>query len=553
MLKTLTGEQIEDTAEHLATRVQHRSPNVKLKALRCVKWLCQRGNEPRFRRAMTKRSGPVRTCVSHTGRPDPQRGDAPHKAVRDMAKETLEVMFANDANGGSGGGGGGGGRMEGFGSDAAARTGAPYASHDVSFDGNEQLGSWGGVAEPTNGFGGDEATAIIGDGPARLNKISGTWGAPEPPRAPPPAPTPSPPPAAAAAADPSPAPAQAPALRLASRDIWGQPAQQPAQQSAQPAQPPSPPLSPVAAGANAPFTLDGSEEQRRVDALCAGGGVKLAPAGDAMDAFAAACGGLRPEGVARALAHKIRGGEWREGYRAACVLEHVAKAGGASGGGCEAVVRAFASAEADALDAAATDAGSHERLRAKAAEAKAAVAARVGGVANRSTNAPAASNAPVAAGEGVNLFGLMGDGTTPAAATATATSSFDAFAVAPPPPTAPPAVPAAFAPPPDLLGGFEGISLGGGGAPAPASAPPAPAPGVDPFGGLPGGVSSPPPAVVQTGGAMFGGLDPSMMTAKPSSSRSPTSPTALNGKQSTYQQHKDAKAFDFVSDMLKKK
>lgn len=52
---------------------------------------------------------------------------------------------------------------------------------------------------------------------------------------------------------------------------------------------------------------------------------------------------------------------------------------------------------------------------------------------------------------------------------------------------------------------------------------------------------------------MFGGLDPSMMTAKPSSSRSPSSPTALNGKQSTYQQHKDAKAFDFVSDMLKKK
>ena len=278
--------------------------------------------------------------------------------------------------------------------------------------------------------------------------------------------------------------------------------------------------------------------------------MKLAPAVDAMDAFAGACGGLRPEGVAAALAHKIRRGEWREGYRAACVLEHVAKGGGVRGGGCEAVARAFASAEADALDAAATDAGSHERLRAKAAEAKAAVAARVGGVANRSTNAPAASNAPVAAGEGVNLFGLMGDGTPPAAATTT--TSFAAYAVAPPP-NAPPAVPAAFAPPPDLLGGFGDMSLGGGGASAPASAPPAPAPGVDPFGGLPGGVSSPPPAVVQTGGAMFGGLDPSMMTAKPSSSRSPTSPTALNGKQSTYQQHKDAKAFDFVSDMLKKK
>ena len=188
MLKTLTGEQIEDTAEHLATRVQHRSPNVKLKALRCVKWLCQRGNEPRFRRAMTKRSGPVRTCVSHTGRPDPQRGDAPHKAVRDMAKETLEAMFATPAADPAEEEEGGIWK----GSEATPRHApARPASHDASFDGNEQLGSWGGVAEPTNGFGGDEATAIIGDGPARLNKISGTWGAPEPPRAPPPAPTPS--------------------------------------------------------------------------------------------------------------------------------------------------------------------------------------------------------------------------------------------------------------------------------------------------------------------------------------------------------------------------
>ena len=443
--------------------------------------------------------------------------------------------------------------MEGFGSDAAAHTAAPYASHDASFDGNEQLGSWGGVAEPTNGFGGDEATAIIGDGPARLNKISGTWGAPEPPRAPPPAPTPSPPPAAAAAAAAVAAastPSPDPALRLASRDIWGQPAQPAARQPAPPVQPPSPPLSPVAAGANAPFALEGSEEQRRVDALCAGGGVKLAPNSSEMDAFAAACGGLRPEGVARALAVKIRGGEWREGYRAACVLEHVAKG---RWGGCEAVAFAFASAETDALDAAAASAGSHELLRAKAAEAKAAVDSRLGGVANRSTNGPpAASNVPVAGGGGVDLFGLMGDGTTPAAAAAAAATSFDAHcrrAAA----AAPPAAPAAFAPPPDLLGGFGDMSLGGGGAPAPASAPPAPAPGVDPFGGLLGGLSPPPPPVVQTGGAMFGGLNPSMMTAKPSSSRSPSSPTALNGKQSTYQQHKDAKAFDFVSDMLKKK
>ena len=532
MLKTLTGEQIEDTAEHLATRVQHRSPNVKLKALRCVKWLCQRGNEPRFRRAMTKRSGPVRTCVSHTGRPDPQRGDAPHKAVRDMAKETLEAMFAND-----GSGGGGGGRMEGFGSDAAAHTGAPHASHDASFDGNEQLGSWGGVAEPTNGFGGDEATAIIGDGPARLNKISGTWGAPEPPRAPPRLRRrPRRPPPRRRRRRPVPAPRRLAETR--EQDIWGQPAQQPTRQPAQqPAHPPSPPLSPVAAGANAPFTLEGSEEQRRVDALCAGGGVKLAPAGDAMAAFAAACGGLRPEGVARAIARKIRGGEWRERYRRRASWSTSPKGAGAMRW-CARSRRPSRTADAAAPTPGRTS-GFEPRRGGEGGGGRA-----VGGVANRST-----TRAPkVAAGGGVDLFGLMGDGTTPAAA-ATTTS----FTRLPSRRRRTRAGCACRAPPPDLLGGFGDISLGGGGAHAPASAPPAPAPGVDPFGGLLGGLSSPPPVVVQTGGAMFGGLDPSMMTAKPSSSRSPSSPTALNGKQSTYQQHKDAKAFDFVSDMLKKK
>ena len=540
MLKTLTGEQIEDTAEHLATRVQHRSPNVKLKALRCVKWLCQRAHEPRFRRAMTKRSGPVRTCVSHTGKPDPARGDAPHKAVRDMAKETLEAMFANDANDGNGGG-----RYEGFGSDSVS-TGVSHAPGlDASFDGTEQLGSWGGVHEPGQGAAGDPqaSSAIIGDGPARLNNTVGTWGAPEPPRAPPPAPTPSPPPVTAPARTPSPI-APPPALGIASsRDIWGQTAAAaPGQAASQPPpHSPSPPLSPVAAGANAPFTLVGSEEQRQVDALCAKGGMKLAPAKESMDAFARACGGLRAEAVAQALAAKIRDGEWQEGYKAACVIEHVAKGG--VGDGCEAVAVAFASGtQAGTLDGAG---GSSEKLRFKAAEAKAAVTARLNGVARQSVPAPVPVPAP---SQGVDLFGLMGD--APAAAAPAPAPAFDAFAVAPPPAAV---AQQTFAPAPDLLGGFGGMSLGGGASLAPggASQVPAQARGIDPFGGL-GGLSSAPPPSVQTGGVMFGGLDPSMMSAKPNS-MSPSSPTALNGKQSTYQQHKDAKAFDFVSDMLKKK
>ena len=194
-----------------------------------------------------------------------------------------------------------------------------------------------------------------------------------------------------------------------SRDIWGQTAAAaPGQAASQPPpHSPSPPLSPVAAGANAPFTLVGSEEQRQVDALCAKGGMKLAPAKESMDAFARACGGLRAEAVAQALAAKIRDGEWQEGYKAACVIEHVAKGG--VGDGCEAVAVAFASGtQAGTLDGAG---GSSEKLRFKAAEAKAAVTARLNGVARQSVPAPVPVPAP---SQGVDLFGLMGD--APAAA-----------------------------------------------------------------------------------------------------------------------------------------
>ena len=54
-LYSLAPDTMDDTAEHLTKRTEHKSPVVKLKALRAVKYLCARG-DPRFKRAMSKHS-----------------------------------------------------------------------------------------------------------------------------------------------------------------------------------------------------------------------------------------------------------------------------------------------------------------------------------------------------------------------------------------------------------------------------------------------------------------------------------------------------------------
>ena len=558
-MRSMPTDHVDDSAEHLSRRVDHRSPVVKLKALRAIKYICERGDS-RFRRAMSRHSGAIRSCVNHTGPPDPLKGDAPHRAVREMASQAVAAVF----------------------SDTTDRPAAASLSSDSSSSSSSAFAS--ARAAPA-------AAPIIGDasdGAPKLNKTTGTWGGAD--RRPDPTPS-----RTIAVHEHSSSSTSAANLGFASRDFETRDtraAPSPPPLSPPPLSPPSPTQARLSAATAAPFVLAGSEEQRRVDEACGRGGVKLAPPADVLDAFARACDGLNADGLARALADKIHGaiapgGTWQDGYKAACCVEAAVNAGAAGGAR---LARAFADDAMRALrDAANPETCSNAKLREKATAAIEAVRRRVagatggasasaaGGSMEAKAPSPVVTNAPAGdllGGLGATPGGLddlLGD-----------LSVGGGIRVPSSPPRGPAMTGGGFSPPPQqrammqqqqqqhaqmmmqmqqmqqmqmqqqMMGmGAPGMGMPGMGAPGmgmpgmgipgmgmPGLGAPGMASGMGPSGIAPGmGIAASPPS------------SPKMGTHA-SAGKAPGSPNAIGGGASAYTQHKDSKAFDFVQDML---
>jgi len=106
---------------------------VATQALRLIKYALPR-TTTEFRREIQRYSTNMKNLFHFRGPPDPLKGDAPSKAVRDAAHEAVQALFNPEApqgrmaKGGAAGGGGVGGygdgtgkRMEGFGNTALPR------------------------------------------------------------------------------------------------------------------------------------------------------------------------------------------------------------------------------------------------------------------------------------------------------------------------------------------------------------------------------------------------------------------------------------------------
>jgi hypothetical protein len=76
----------------LNNRLAQKSCNIKLKALRIMKYLVANGH-PHFRQELRKRSQQIAEATKCSGPPDALRGNAPYLAVRKEAKELSEVLF----------------------------------------------------------------------------------------------------------------------------------------------------------------------------------------------------------------------------------------------------------------------------------------------------------------------------------------------------------------------------------------------------------------------------------------------------------------------------
>ncbi|XVF26803.1 hypothetical protein REPUB_Repub14bG0050300 [Reevesia pubescens] len=88
---------VKEVSEFIFKRLDHKSPIVKQKALRLIKYAVGKSGVE-FRREMQRNSVAVRQLFHYKGQPDPLKGDALNKAVRDTAHEAISAIFAEDNN-----------------------------------------------------------------------------------------------------------------------------------------------------------------------------------------------------------------------------------------------------------------------------------------------------------------------------------------------------------------------------------------------------------------------------------------------------------------------
>lgn len=88
---------VKEVSEFIFKRLQHKSPIVKQKALRVIKYAVGKSGVE-FRREMQRNSVAVRQLIHYKGQPDPLKGDALNKSVRETAQEALSAIFAGEDN-----------------------------------------------------------------------------------------------------------------------------------------------------------------------------------------------------------------------------------------------------------------------------------------------------------------------------------------------------------------------------------------------------------------------------------------------------------------------
>ncbi|KAK1367152.1 protein MODIFIED TRANSPORT TO THE VACUOLE 1 [Heracleum sosnowskyi] len=88
---------VKEVSEFIFKRLDHKSPIVKQKALRLIKYSVGKSGVE-FRRELQRNSVAIRQLIHYKGQPDPLKGDALNKSVRATAQEALSAMFSTEDN-----------------------------------------------------------------------------------------------------------------------------------------------------------------------------------------------------------------------------------------------------------------------------------------------------------------------------------------------------------------------------------------------------------------------------------------------------------------------
>mmetsp|Transcript_86167 Transcript_86167/g.157095 ORF Transcript_86167/g.157095 Transcript_86167/m.157095 type:complete len:780 (+) Transcript_86167:79-2418(+) len=155
----------QQIADYLLNKLQRDNPHVKLKVLKIIRNVCENGKAD-FRRAIQKKADVVKGCLQYRGSPDPLKGDAPNKMVRDEADVAIKAVFSADSSTNAYGLSTEK-KMQGFGSDS-------QGSESQGSCGNSSFTSYGGGGGGGGGagqksFGSSGAGGMVGFGNPNFN------------------------------------------------------------------------------------------------------------------------------------------------------------------------------------------------------------------------------------------------------------------------------------------------------------------------------------------------------------------------------------------------
>ncbi|KAK3159638.1 hypothetical protein QOZ80_1BG0049210 [Eleusine coracana subsp. coracana] len=95
LLRASDASIVKEVADFILKRLDHKSPLVKQKALRLIKYAVGKSGTD-FKREMQRHSAAMRQLVHYRGQPDPLRGDSLNKAVRETANEAMAAVFSTE-------------------------------------------------------------------------------------------------------------------------------------------------------------------------------------------------------------------------------------------------------------------------------------------------------------------------------------------------------------------------------------------------------------------------------------------------------------------------
>ena len=412
LARTLDDDSVRDVVEHLANRVEHKSPYVKRKALKVLKALVESGGG-RVAKHVAKNASALRAAEQFTGAPHPSKGDSVNASVRSAAREVLAVTFARGGEPTS--------QRVPLGRTLMTSATSGATSGRANDDEDDDAYAFRTTpTKPTRREGVLEAPleASLASTP-KLNVSQGgtKW---KPLRPPSPETSMR---ASTSGAAPAVSSTSAPMSATATLDLLSDFA---AGGAAPATQTTSKDVVVGGGGGGGTFDVQRSEELRAINALCTPSGVRLAPLDGDIERFLSdGATNYDARSVVTALAEKLvtyAGNDWKSAYRAACVVEYASRTRGAHGAW---LVDVFANSSAmELLTSAATDPSAQSQLRQKFTDTHAALSSVV--ASGHGTHAiPAPAPMPVtAAATPIDLLSQLGD---LAVATPPSTSAFDPF------------------------------------------------------------------------------------------------------------------------------